>query len=353
MSLSKKQRKLRLANERHRRGLIRARNHDDFVELFKKNRPNIRRSKSVEPFDVFFEGNFSILTNRNAVIEYMNEIDKMLRKGIDINADFSKSKNADLPTVCLLTAYMLDSRTPSHHLTVTIPPYNSEHRTIWDEIQFDRMIIRQRRKDFNSGKFLSRSDNFVNGLHIQAILDATVNHFGKEHMEKIRDVSSIINELVENTTLHAHPRKIRKIPWIINTHNIENNGVKEREFCIIDLGVGVYDSIQENVNKWNTRRAKAFHRLTSSLDKSSTQSRFLSRNIPTGIGSSSNISTRGKGIMSVYEFAKSQIYVKFDIITNKARVDIKQISSIHDDSEESLGGTIYYWKMRIDDNENS
>lgn len=347
LSSKQKQRVLRLAKERHRRGLVRNRNHDFLIEEFHKNRPLINRiPRTYSP--ITFDGVFSILKNRNQVIRYTNDIDKLLRQEVDINMDLSKSTNADLPTICMLSAYMLDRRTPGKHLQVTLPPTNSAHHTIWGESQFDRMIVRQRRRDFNSGRFLSRSDNFVNGVVIRDVLDRTVEHFGKEHTSKLRELNSIIGEIVENTALHAHPKKTRKIPWIINTHSIEGSDYREREYCIIDLGVGIYDSIKENVDRWNTTRAKVLHRLTNALDSTSTQSRFLSKNIPIGIGSASNEATRGKGVKAVYELAQAAVYTDFDIITNKAHVNIKDIGSVSKDSESSLNGTIYYWKIRID-----
>lgn len=343
-----KQRIIRLAKERHHRNLIRDRIHSYYVQEFHKNRPNLSRTPR-EYAPMPFEGTFSVLRNRSQVIEYFNRIDKLLRQGIDIDMNLSQAINADLPTICMLSAYMLDHHTPFKHLQVTIPPPDSAHRTIWDESQFDRMIVRQKRRDFNSGQFLSRSDNYVNGEIIADILNQTVDHFGKKHIPELRELNSIIGEIVENTALHAHPRKTRKVPWIINTHSTESYNFKEREYCIIDLGVGIYDSIKENVDKWNTRKAKAIHRLTNTLYSTSTQSRFLSKNIPTGIGSSTNKSTRGKGVRAVYNQAQANVYKEFDIITNKAHVNLKEISKVSRDSEASLNGTIYYWKIRINE----
>lgn len=345
-----KARVLKLASERHRRHLIRTRNHALFVELYKESRPILKR-KPREYADITFHGVFSILKNRDEVITYLNRIDKMLHQGINVNMDLSKSTHADLPTICMLSAYMLDGQhTPTRHLQVSIPPPNANHRVIWDEIQFERMIIRQERRNFSSGRFLSRSDNRVNGDITHIILNDTIEQFGESRKGELRELNSIIGEIFENTTLHAHPRKQKRVPWIINTHGIEGDGYQEREFCIVDLGVGVYDSIRDNVNKWNTKRAKVVHRLTNALDSSSTQSKFLSRHIPTGIGSSTNETTRGKGIRAVHELALANVYSEFDIITNRAHVNLKDISNISRDSSENFNGTIYYWKIRINDN---
>lgn len=338
---------LRLAKERHRRELIRIQNHSFFVEEYKRNRHQLNR-KPRTYFDMPFNGVFSILKNRDEVVTYINKIDKMLHQGIDVNMNLSGSTGADLPTICMLSSYMLDGiHTPAEHLRLTVPPKDSEPRAIWEEVQFEQMIIRRERVNFSSGSFLSRSDNYVNGEVVKVILNDTITHFGIEHMPELRELNSIIGEILENTSFHAHPRKQNKIPWIINTHNSENETYKEREFCVVDLGVGVYESIRENVNKWNTARAKVVHRLTNALDSTSTQSKFLSKNIPNGIGSRTNDSTRGKGIRAVHRLAQAAVYEEFDIITNKAHVNIKDTTRISKDSKENFMGTIYYWKIRI------
>jgi len=292
---------------------------------------------------------FSILNNRSATVSYMQNIDKNLQNRIFTRLNLSGVKETDLATICLLTGYMLDSKTRSPFLEVVIPPKGTNSRKLFDEVEFDRMVIKQRRRQFTSGRFLSRSDTQVNTDAIEDILNVTVDFFGEERRNELLNLSPVIVEIVENTGFHADPKKENKLPWIFNTHIVRGDGYRELEYCIVDLGVGMYDSIKKNVEKWNTAKAKVIHRLTAVLDHSTTQSGFLTKNIPNGIGSSTNEIHRGKGVQYVALRAKDEMYQVFDIITNKAHVKLKDMSKPVKDIPENLSATIYYWKIRFND----
>lgn len=212
------------------------------------------------------------------------------------------------------------------------------------------MIIRNKRRDFKNGRFLSRGSNIVNRPAINDILNMSLDFFGQDKKPQIINLSPVIVEIVENTVFHADPKEEQKLPWIFNTHTTVKDGIYEMEYCIVDLGVGMYTSIKKNVNKWNTTRAKLSHRLTNALDNSTTQSGFLTKNIPNGIGSSTNEETRGKGVQFVHDMAQADIYEVFDIITNKAHVKLKDMDNVIEDTKEDLLATVYYWKIRFDEN---
>lgn len=292
---------------------------------------------------------FSILTNRAETVAYLKSIDRNLINSIDTSMNLSGVESTDLATICLLSGFMLDDRTRSSFLEVIIPPKGSDSRSLWDEVEFDRMIIKQRRPDFNSGRFLSRSSNIVNRAAIEDILNATVEFFGNNRLIQLNNLSAVIVEIAENTVFHADPRKGKKLPWIFNTHSTQGDGWKEIEYCIVDQGIGMYTSIKKNVNKWNTFSAKIKHRLTVALDNSTTQSGFLTKNIPNGIGSSTNQLERGKGVQFVFSRAQQEMYQEFDIITNKAHVKLKDMQHPIKDIDHNLEATVYYWKIRFYD----
>lgn len=338
---------------RHKKELKRRRKHRGKVQQYQKRSQAFffaYMEAKQEYGDIASPECFSILRNRSNTITYLKKIERALKNQVHTRMNLSAVKDTDLATICLLSAYMLDARTPSRYLKVTIPPKGSEERRIWDEVEFDRMIIKAKRPNFSHGRFLSRSANKVNDDAISDILKETMEFFGKENLAKLQDLSAVIVEIVENTGFHAYPRKERFLPWIINTRQVKAQGYSEMEFCIVDMGVGIYDSIRKNVDKWNTFLRKAEHKLTVALHSTSAQSRFLSENIPKGVGSSTNDDRRGRGIRYIQKMAQAEIYEVFDIITNKAEVKLKSITSISTDSSESLAGTIYYWKVRIYDN---
>lgn len=345
--------KLRISKKRNIKEIERRRKHKAKLRSYKQRSSTFYRQyirPKQEYANIEAPNTFSISTNRFETIDYLNKINKKLKNKIFTRMDMSAVDMTDLPTICLLTGYMLDHRTKSTYLEVRIPPKNSPRRKIWDDVQFDSMVVKRRRSNFKTGRFLSRSKNDVNINAIGEILNEAINFFGIDKRPQILNLSPVIVEIIENTGLHADPKKKNKLPWIINTHTIKKDGVLEMEFCIVDLGIGIYDSIKENVRRWNTVKAKILHRLTNALDNSSEQSLFLAENIPKGIGSSTNEGTRGKGIRYIHEVSKSPIFTQFDIITNKAQVDLKNIGDIKKDSSESLFATIYHWRIQLDEN---
>ena len=68
--------------------------------------------------------NFSILDNRDNVIKYFNIIKRMLNQKEYTQMNLRKITSIDLPTLCLLGAFMLDRNTRSEYLEVTSPLSN-------------------------------------------------------------------------------------------------------------------------------------------------------------------------------------------------------------------------------------
>lgn len=342
--------KLRIGQKRNKKDIQRRRKHKAKLRSY-HSRSNEFYRKYVRPKQEYANINapatFSVSTNRSETISYIKKINKNITNRVFTCMDLSDVENTDLPTICLLTGYMLDYRTNAKYLEVKIPPKSSPYRKIWDDVQFDSMVVRKRRSNFKTGRFLSRSTNSVNLISIGQILDEAIKFFGESNRSQINNLAPVIVEIVENTGLHANPAKKNKLPWILNTRTIQKDEILEMEFCIVDLGVGVYDSIKENVQRWNTARSKLLHRLTNAIDSSSTQCKFFAENIPKGIGSSTNEVKRGKGIRYIHQISQDPIYTLFDIITNKAHVELKDLSNIKKDSSENLFATVYHWKIQI------
>lgn len=340
----------RITTKRHLYKSKRRKNHASRLKHY-KNRAKAYRSNIVRPTltygDFTAPTTFSITDNRDETISYLKSVDRSLNQKLYSRMDFTNTEYTDLPTICLLSTYMLDGNTNAKYLEVRIPPKSSPARKIWDEVQFEQMVVRKQRGNFKSGRFLSRSFNEVDLDAIESVVEAAITYFGSDKASELTTkLPPLMVEMMENTAFHADPYKQSRRPWIINTHTGAESGLLEMEFCIVDVGVGVYQSIKNNVSKWNTRRSKIMHRLSQALDNSSTQSKFLAENIPKGVGSSSNEVSRGKGIRYLHDKVSSDtMYSLFDIITNKAHVHLKDLDLIEKDSKENMSATIYHWKV--------
>lgn len=314
---------------------------------FKYRWPLKRDTKNISYTSMDAPTNFSILDNRNSIIEYFNTIKRMLNQKEYTRMSLREVTSIDLPTLCLLGAFMLDRNTKSEYLEVTSPFSNSAAYRFFKEAQFENMIIKKRRPDFNSGAFLSRSEDEVDNKAIGDILTKTVNYFGEKNRQKLRDIHPIIIEIVTNTADHASPDSSHTLPWIINTYETkDSNGNKVKQYCVIDMGVGIYETLIDKANSQQQGRSPWWHTI---IKRESSQGEFFRQAIPKGLQSRTALPQRGKGIKYIYDTVSGDdMYKRFEIITNKTKVNLVNIGSIEKDSSENLSATIYYWEVCVE-----
>ena len=335
----------RIARKRYRRELRARYSHDN--RLLRRHRLREKVTKNISYTSMDAPTNFSILDNRDSVIKYFNTIKRMLNQKEYTQINLRKITSIDLPTLCLLGAFMLDRNTKSKYLEVTSPLSNSAAYRFFEEAQFENMIIKERIPDFNSGAFLSRSEDEVNEEAISDILTKTVDYFGENSKQRLRDLPPIIIEIVTNTADHANPDSSYTLPWIVNTYETKNNnGNKVKQYCIIDMGVGIYETLIDKANSQQQGRSPWWHTI---IKRESSQGEFFRQAIPKGLQSRTALRQRGKGIKYIYDTVSGDdMYKRFEIITNKTKVNLVNIGSIEKDSSESLSATIYYWEVCVE-----
>lgn len=290
---------------------------------------------------------FSITNNHDATISVFNSVTRLIGEHKYVLFDVSTARSIDLETVCFLSAFMLDSRNDTAYLLVKVPKKKSSDagRVLFDT-HFKEMVDR-RIPYFKHGSFLSMTDNRLNHMLIEEELRKTVDFFGdgKETMMRLRSLNAILVELVDNVVSHAGARQQKAVPWILNTMEIvEEDGTLKKHYCLIDLGMGIYESIRGRTEQF-AQSNRAFRKVVSDL-RQRTQSSFFIENIPLGIQSTTGEKCRGKGIKYVYEMANSNsIYTEFKIITNKVKLDLLNLRGSSGDMLEDFCGTIYTWQI--------
>lgn len=334
----------RIARRKHCRELRARHSHDN--RLLKYHRLHKKATKNISYTSMDAPTNFSILDNRDSVIQYFNTIKHMLNQKEYAQMNLRKVASIDLPTLCLLGAFMLDRNTRSEYLEVTSPLSNSAAYRFFEEAQFENMIIKKRRPDFNSGVFLSRREDEVNKEAIGDILTKTVDYFGKSNQQRLRDLPPIIIEIVTNTADHASPDSRYTLPWIINTYETKDgNGNKLKQYCIIDMGVGIYETLIDKANRQQQGKS-LWHTI---IKRENSQGEFFKQAIPKGLQSRTTLPQRGKGIKYIYDTVSGDdMYKRFEIITNKTKVNLTNLGLVEKDSSENLPATIYYWEVCIE-----
>lgn len=263
--------------------------------------------------------------------------------------DLSKTTMVDLETICLLSALMMLPSSKLMYLAVKIPRKNiNSVGNMFYAAQFEEMIMRRKEHNFTHGSFLSMTDTKLNKKPIQQELNKTLDFFGQDNFEKLKNMSSILVEIVDNTANHANPQRRNSTPWILNTMELaDKNGKKRKLYCVVDLGIGIYSSLVNKTTQYVDSQKLGIKKWMSDIKKC-TQSTFFSTNIPLGIESSTGDSGRGKGMKYIYEQAtKNKIYTRFEIITNKVTLDLLNLPIIKQDEKEDFSGTIYVWEVTI------
>lgn len=335
------------AQRKFTRGLKRKQSHKNNVAKYHRRK---------EMFEKIMSGythkpapyNFSILENREEVINYFETIKQMTDLSIATSMDLENIKNIDLPTLCLLSSFMLDTRTEAKYLKVIGPRHSSVAYRMFQESQFEQMIMQRRRADFTNGGFLSITDTEINDKHAEAVIENTTKFFGlNDGKVELKGLWPIIVEVVTNVNNHASEEGAKQIPWLINTHERVESGTKIKSFCVIDLGMGIYESVSEKTDQWVSSKHKKLKWMFD-IGQDKTQNDFFKKYIPIGIDSTTLLPERGKGMKNIYQDAQGAIFRRFEIITNKATIDIKNITKIIPDSNMSFQGTIYYWEIALD-----
>lgn len=284
---------------------------------------------------------FSILTNRGAVIEYLQKVIKNIQTRTYSIMNMHDIKTTDLATIAIVISMMMDRRNQEakmrKYINVHIPPANSESGVLFRKAQFHQTVTGQGIADHTF--FLSRRSTQVNTGYVGDVLSYAKNFLGDGSVEHL---APIMVEIMQNTNNHANPDNavdISNIPWFLAV--LEDNDTATMAFSVVDLGIGIFESLKlKNLADTSNQFDDAIVDLYEN-----SQSKFLRTNIPKGVASSTGLSYRGQGLQTVYTLANKGNYDTFKVVTNRALVNMLDTSRNVADSTDSFGGTVYYWEM--------
>lgn len=285
--------------------------------------------------------NFSILTNRGAVIEYIKKVLENIRIRKYSIMNMRDIQHTDLATIAIVISMMMDRRNQEakmrKYVNVHTPPAGSEPGDLFRKAQFHQTVTGQGIADHTF--FLSRRSTQVNTGYVGDVLSYAKKFLGDDSVEHL---APIMVEIMQNTNNHANPDNtvdMFNIPWFLAV--LEDNDTGKMIFSVVDLGIGIFESLKlKNLADTSNQFDDA---ITDMYDNS--QSKFLRTNIPKGVDSSTGLSYRGQGLKTVYTLANKGNYDTFKVVTNRALVNMLNTSEGTVDSSDSLGGTVYYWEM--------
>ena len=278
--------------------------------------------------------NFSIIKNTDEVIRFFDAVRIAQVNREFVRLDTSEVTYTDLATITMLMAHMYDESLPWGYLTVT-GPKNEQPKELFRKVQFDETV---RSRDSDSAHFLRRGGLDNNKNYKEAILERTQAFFGGK---KDTHLNPILTEIISNTNNHASSTEKVKVPWLITME--EDDIDKTIKYCVIDLGIGIYESLTRQGNY--IRKAPFGVQWLEAFFKNS-QYETLANNIPDGLLSSTNLDYRGQGMQNIYSLANLGSFKEFSIITNSAQVNLLDLSENGSDSLYNFRGTLYYWTLQ-------
>jgi hypothetical protein len=284
--------------------------------------------------------NFSLVDNPGGVIEYFRSVQDNAKLQIQTVMDMRSVDKTDLATISLLISVMMDRRKSAkafkRSTTIYIPPAQTEPGRLFRKAQFHETVTAHGIADH--AFFLSRRSTKVNEEYLRDVLNYAEKFLSVGNPGKL---SPLLVEIISNTNNHANPdvkEEEDRLPWFLSV--LEDKDTGKMIFSVVDLGVGIFESLKMK----GLASTDNFEDSIKDMYQNS-QSKFLRTNIPEGVNSSTGLYYRGKGLQTIYEYAKNAIYDKFTIITNKAVVNLKNTNQNTVDSGDSLDGTVYYWEM--------
>lgn len=161
--------------------------------------------------------------------------------------------------------------------------------------------------------------------------------FAHEHSSlTIDDTDYLYNSICEmmlNTVQHAYESNSRLIN---NWYSYAECNDEELIFMFFDTGEGIPSTIERRISFLGISREKDSDMLSSALNGE--------------FRTSTNIKTRGSGLVSIKNSVSDDKIKYLSVITNKAsntyEIDDKILIEKKSDMTGSLTGTLYYWKIR-------
>jgi hypothetical protein len=174
------------------------------------------------------------------------------------------------------------------------------------------------------------------------IVDVTTMYIYGEK-RKIKELYSILIELMANTNNHASQSDTPTYSWWLFAYPYENE--KKVKFIFLDLGVGIFESLpvrrfiksnplivlNNRPELINYARGEELTKIYSALASGKIKSR-------------TGLKERGKGIPIINDYSKSGSFEEFISISNDAYIDLKNesVSAM----SESLSGTFFFFSLK-------
>lgn len=195
--------------------------------------------------------------------------------------------------------------------------------------QYVHSVVSDITTDSNNVRIVSGQD--VNGDVVEKVIDFVNKNCNTNRLFTL-ELYDVMIELMNNAIQHAYDKSdiLNERNWYVYAADNKN----KVKIVFLDTGLGIAETVHRD---WGEYFKDIIRKDDGKYVESALRGEFRSQ---------TGESNRGNGLPTVYEYAKRQEVVKFQIHTGKS------ISKVHSDGslsskeiERPLYGTLFYWEI--------
>lgn len=305
------------------------------LKRLKKNRPS---SRSIDYINEFKQRRipapkvFSFIDNTNEMLRYFGTGKTLIDKKIPIRFDLGKITTLTSDGIAIFASIFTDKNYHNGTNISGTPPRDIELKRKFLGSGFYEHVDSKRKPTTSCHSYLLHK---ISNKKVEPSIAKKATDFAAEYTFKdgriFRPVYEIIIELMANTNNHAGTTTGLYDWWLYVFYDKTTNITS---YSFLDFGVGIFNSkqfiIYKNFIFIQTNRKQTTLEMASDL-------------LDGKISSKTGKGERGRGFTCIMNNAKNPSINKFIIISNNAKIDIKNRTS--EELAEEFLGTFAYWEI--------
>ncbi|MHB8260383.1 MAG: hypothetical protein ACYDCN_15860 [Bacteroidia bacterium] len=277
---------------------------------------------------------FTFIDNTDNVLEYLRTSEKHFKQNRGVIFDKSDVNVLTSDTIALFSAFLSGKQKFRGN-----SPKKENLKQLFEESGFYNHVRAQRKykdKENKEGNLLHKESNNIVSPDVagEAVIKG-IKHTGLNLTKDSDPVYNTLIECMQNTNNHASgPSRYGNCNWWLYVYNDPTENITKYSF--VDLGVGIFTSL---VAKGFVRK---FFKTLTVLPNIKLVDDFLNGNIVSREEKDNEI--RGKGIVQIIEYAKSDYFKRFYIIANDIKINVKTDERWQ--LNNNMDGTFLYWELQ-------
>ncbi len=327
--------------ERKRRRKIKKLNSLPEKVLTRKRKSYEHKKDKIVHTDCIADENFSLINNPDYIISYFEKARKSFKEKQYVNFDLGGVKTTGPETILLLSALINEPEFTNNIPFKGRSPLQADLQQMFRQVGFYNFVksnelTQLTNKDLH-GEIIHRiTRKKVENQLAGDICKSAVKHTFKSDNYIHKTILPILIECMANTWNHANygTSEDEYNWWLLAYKEPKTDCTK---FCILDLGVGIFGSLNRKFAEGAITYIFPNKNLTNlkNIFKGNTRTRTKEEK-------------RGKGLNTIYNLVKSDKTIQnFTIITNDVFAIIEQDKEdVYKKLKTPFKGTLYYWELR-------